>query len=188
MYNISKNQCVGCGICENICSEGIEIKEGIARIKDYSTKCLEKAVKACPQKAIKDITQDLFFAIGTDDNKTIKPDDHIGMSRYFQIWHYSSSNGNLVLRETRDNPKYAEDETRVHGDPNKEKAVSSVLGNVDVLVGKMFGPNIVRLKRKYVCAVVRDSNIETALELIKANINEITDEYIKDERKGIILH
>jgi len=29
-----------------------------------------------------------------------------------------------------------------HGDPEKGRATSSVLGNVDVVVGRKFGPNL----------------------------------------------
>ena len=64
---------------------------------------------------------------------------------------------------------------------------SSVLRNIDVLVGKMFGPNIARLNDKFVCAVIREPKIEKALKIIKENINEIIEERNKQERKGIIL-
>jgi hypothetical protein len=126
-----------------------------------------------------------LFAIGTDDDKTIKQEDHIGMSKFFQIWKYS--NGKLIFQEKRDNVKYKEDEERSHGDPGKAKATSSVLIDIDVLVGKMFGPNIVRLKNKYVCAVIREPEIKKATEIIKENINEIIDEKNKKERNGIVL-
>jgi ferredoxin len=185
MINISKNKCVGCGICEKVCSEGIEILYAIAIIKDMNADCLEKVIRACPQKAIKKIEQDLLFAIGTDDDKTIKADDHVGMSKYFQIWKYSK--GDFTFKDKRENVKYKEDEERIHGDPGKAKATSSVLTNIDVLVGKMFGPNIVRLNKKFVCAVIREAEIKKAPDIIKENINEIVEEYNKKERYGIIL-
>ncbi len=52
MVRIDKDKCLGCGICENICPEGIEIVEGKARIKDENTECLKDAAKACPRNAI----------------------------------------------------------------------------------------------------------------------------------------
>jgi len=185
MLIISKNKCVGCGICVSVCPDGMEILDGIARVKYEEADCLGKAVKACPQKAIKEIEQDLLIAVGTDDYKTIKSDDHVGMSKYFQIWKYSK--GKLTLKEKRENVKYEEDEGRVHGDPSKAKATSSVLTNIDVLVGRIFGPNIIRLRNKYVCALVREPEIKKAIEIIKENIIEIVEEYNKQERQGIIL-
>jgi len=185
MINISKNKCVGCGICINACPEGIEILDGRARIKNKNADCLENAIMACPQGAIKEIEQDLLFAIGTDDDELIKQDDHVGMSKYFQAWKYSD--GNLTFQEKRENVKYKESEERIHGDPGKAKATASVLGDIDVLVGKMFGPNIVRLKNKFVCVVIREPGIEKAIEIVKENINEIVEEYNKEDKSGIIL-
>ena len=185
MINISKNKCVGCGICTTICPEGMIMKNGIAKIKGGTAKCIKNAINACPQNAIKNIKGNFMIAIGTDNNKIIKADDHVGMSKYFQMWKYS--NGKLILKEKRKNPKYKEDETRIHGDPGKAKATASVLRDVDILIGKIFGPNIVRLRNEYVCAVVREPEIKKAIEIIKENIIEIVEEYNKQERRGIIL-
>jgi ferredoxin len=189
MFNISKNRCIGCGLCRNICPEQIilDIKKGISVIKKQDEECLKKAVKICPQKAIKEIKQDLLFAIGTDDKEKIKSDDHIGESKYFQIWKFSAKTGKLSFIVTRENSKYRENENRIHGDPNKAEATSSVIEDIDVLVGKIFGPNILRIKNKFVCAVIREPKIKKAIEIIKGNINEIIEEQEKEEKKGIIL-
>jgi len=185
MINISKNKCIGCGICINVCSKGIEILDGIARIKNKNKDCLKDAIIVCPQRAIKEIKQDLLFAIGTDQDQLIKQNDHVGMSKYFQIWKYS--NGNLDFKEKRENVKYKEDGERIHGDSDKAKSTTSVLEGIDVLVGKMFGPNIIRLKDKFVCTVIREPKIKKAIEIIKENINEIVEEYDKEKRSGIVL-
>lgn len=187
MFNISKNKCVGCELCRNVCPNEIMLnkEEGRAIIVKQDSECLIKAIKICPQNAIKEINEELIIAIGTDDNKTIKSDDHVGMSKYFQIWRYLD--GKMDLIETRENSKYKEDETRIHGDPNKAKATSSVLQNVDVIVGKIMGPNIVKLKNKFVPVIIRKRNIIDALNIIKTGINEIIEEKEKKERKGIVL-
>ena len=188
MLSISKNKCVGCGICENECPIGaikVDSTSGMAVIdKDQCSECY-LCIDKCPQNAIKVIQKSLIIAIGTDDEKTIKPDDHFGMSKYFQIWSYSD--GQLELLETRENSKYKEDETRIHGDPNKAKATSSVLKGVNVLLGKMMGANIQRLKNKFVPTITRELLIKNALTIIKENINEIMKEYEKQERRGLIL-
>ena len=188
MLNISKNKCVGCGICESKCPVGgisVDIKKGIAVIDQNKCTNCGLCLQNCPQNAIKDIKEELTIAIGTDDNKIIKPDDHIGMSKFFQVWKYSK--GELSFVETRKNVKYKEDETRIHGDLGKAKATASALTNIDVLVGKMMGPNIKRLKGKFVCAIIRESEIKKATEIIKENINEIIEEKNEKERKGVIL-
>lgn len=190
MLLVDQNRCVGCGICITVCPEAItlEKEKGFAKILIEKLECIRKAMLACPQKAIKEIKDKLIIAIGTDDHKTIKSNDHVGQSVYFQIFEYSE--GNLVLKETRENFKYKEDETRTHGDPGKAKATASVLTGVDVLVGKIMGPNIVRLKNQFVCAIIREKDIAAAMDIIKANICVIVQEKNKragKEKSGIIL-
>ena len=188
MYEISKNKCIGCGTCLMVCPEGVEMIGGRAKIKNKDAKCLKNAALACPQKAIRDINRELVFAIGTDNGKIIKQDDHVGMSKYYSIWKYA--NGKLEFLEMRKNAEYQEDESRIHGDPEKAKAVTSVLKGVDAIVGKMIGPNIVRMKIKYVPIIIREPLIEKAVKIIKENIIEIIEEYEKEEREkrvGIIL-
>ena len=188
MMNISKNRCVGCGICESECPAGsihIDVEKGIA-IFDRD-KCIDcgLCIQNCPQGAIRDIVEELTIAIGTDNEKIIKPDDHVGMSKYFQVWKYSK--GELIFKETRENAKYKEDETRIHGDPKKAEATASVLKDIDILVGKMVGPNIERLKNKFVTVIIREPEIEKSLKIIRENLNEIFEEKEKTERKGLIL-
>lgn len=52
MVEIKKDRCVGCGICKNVCPDGIEIINGKATIKNEKSDCLEQAADACPRNAI----------------------------------------------------------------------------------------------------------------------------------------
>ena len=52
MISINKNECAGCGICENICPEGIEMVNGIAKIKNENAACLKDAANSCPRNCI----------------------------------------------------------------------------------------------------------------------------------------
>ena len=186
MINISKNKCVGCGICIINCpADAISINDWVATVdQDQCVNC-GACIKICPQNAAMDIKGEFLVAIGTDDDERLKSDNHVGMSKYFQVWIYS--NGKLVFKESRENIKYKEDETRIHGDPGKAKATASALKGIDVLSGKMFGPNIKRLKNKFVCAVIREESIKQAIQVIKENINEIIEEINAEDKTGIIL-
>jgi ferredoxin len=188
MMMISRNRCVGCGMCASVCPADavyVDTEKGFAVFKEDKCINCHVCIENCTQNAIKDVKEELVFAIGTDDGKTIKNDDHFGMSKIFQIWKYTD--GELIFQEERVNVKYEEDETRIHGDPNKAKATSSVLGSVDVLVGKMMGPNIVRLQKKFVPIIVRESAIDETLEILKENLIEIIEEKEEKERRGLIL-
>ncbi len=187
MINISKNKCIGCGLCIDKCPvNAISInKKGFAVVD--KNKCINcgLCIQTCPQKAIIDIKEKLIFAIGTDNSKIIKQDGHVGMSKYYLIYQYLE--GKLIFKEKRENIKYQEDERLIHGDPEKAKKVGAVLKDVNVLVGKRIGPNISRLKNKFVPVIIREPEIKKAIKIIKQNINEIIEEKNKSERCGIIL-
>jgi len=188
MLMISENRCVGCGICVKDCPSGavsLNIDKGVAVLNCEKCMGCNLCIQNCPQDAINNVEGELVFAIGTDDGKTVKQDDHFGMSRIFQIWKYS--NGELTFQTERKNAKYEEDETRIHGDPKKAEAITSVLNGVDVLVGKMMGPNIVQIRKSFVPVIVRQSNIDDVVEVLKRNIIEIIDEKEKKDRRGLVL-
>ncbi len=128
---------------------------------------------------------ELLVAFGTDDGENLN-NDHVGMAKYYHV--YKFFNGKEELVERRKNVEFKGDETMKHGDPEKAKATSSVLENVDVLVGKKFGPNLPRLLKKVVCIVVRAHDIGNAIELIHNNMDKVVEEKNKGEdRKHIVL-
>jgi len=53
MTKIDKEKCIGCGACVSVCSEGFEMINGKASIKNPKAKCIKEAAKICPVKAIK---------------------------------------------------------------------------------------------------------------------------------------
>ena len=125
-----------------------------------------------------------LVAFGTDDGKNLN-NDHVGMAEYFYVYEFS--NGKEELVEKRENVHFKGDES-IHGDPEKAKATSSALEGVDVLAGRKFGPNLPRLLRKFVCVVLRTSNIATAIETVHNNMDRIVEEKNKEEgRKHIVL-
>ena len=118
----------------------------------------------------------LLIAFGTDDGKNLN-DDHVGKAKQYFIYRFSDGAAEFV--EKRDNPKFDEDESLKHGDPAKAEKVGSVLEKVDAIVGKRFGPNIVRMKKKFVCVIARTDTIEGALKLVEENIAKIEAEKVK---------
>ncbi|MCD6423377.1 MAG: dinitrogenase iron-molybdenum cofactor biosynthesis protein [Elusimicrobia bacterium] len=126
----------------------------------------------------------LLVAFGTDDGKNLN-DNHVGKAKVFFI--YKISNKGVEFIEKRDNPKFQEDETLIHGDPAKAAVVSSILKGIDVIVGKRFGPNIVRMKKKFVCVVARVDSIEDALDIVRKNIALIDAEKNKGEGRSHLV-
>ena len=128
---------------------------------------------------------ELTIAFSTDDGNSFN-NDHFGMARYFHVYTFSDSKEEFI--ETRENVKYVEDASIKHGDPGKAQVTSSVLGGVDVIAGRKFGPNIVRLLKKFVCVAVKTDSIADAIRMIHKNMELI--EKAKNEgdtRKHIVL-
>ena len=127
----------------------------------------------------------LLIAFGTDDGKNLN-DDHVGNAKQFLVYRFSEGKEEFV--EKRENPKFAEDESLKHGDPAKAANVGSVLNGVDVIVGKRFGPNIVRMKKKFVCVIARTDSLEDARKIVGENIAIIEEEKGKgEEGKHLVL-
>ncbi len=49
---IDESSCIGCGVCANICPQGIEMVGGKAKIKNDTADCLEDAARVCPKDSI----------------------------------------------------------------------------------------------------------------------------------------
>lgn len=130
-------------------------------------------------------SRSLKVAFGTDDGISMKSDNHCGQSKFYNV--YEITEDGYTFLEQRMNVKYSEDETLKHGDPGKAKAVSSVLNGIDVIVCNIFGPNITRIVKKYVCVVVREKDLKKSIELIMRNFDRIVLDVDNLNRKVIIL-
>jgi predicted Fe-Mo cluster-binding NifX family protein len=127
----------------------------------------------------------LRVAFSTDDGERFN-DDHFGMAQYFHVYEFSDGTENFV--ESRENIKYQEDASLKHGDPGKAKATSSVLGGIDVIAGKKFGPNIVRLLKKYVCVAIKTDRISDAVQMIHDNMDAVIEAKKQGEdRKHLVV-
>ena len=125
-----------------------------------------------------------LIAFGTDDGRNLN-NDHVGMAEYFYVYEFSDGKEQLV--ERRENVHFKGDES-MHGDPEKAKATSSVLEDVDVLVGRKFGPNLPRLLSRFVCVLVRTNTLAGAIKAIHNSMDRIAEEKNKEgDRKHIVL-
>ena len=52
MIKIDKEKCAGCGLCESLCSEGLQMIDGKAKIKNENANCISEVISACRVNAI----------------------------------------------------------------------------------------------------------------------------------------
>jgi len=127
----------------------------------------------------------LRVAFATDDGKTFMG-RHFGDARFYDIYELDGDQASFIKRIENT----VDEEEDVHADPKKAKGISTLLldEKVTVVVSKIFGPNIKRIKKKFVCIVVRDDEIDVGLKKICNNIEKIYVEWEKgNERKHILL-
>ena len=113
-------------------------------------------------------------AFATDNGKTFMG-RHFGDADFYDIYEIDGNKANFIKRI--DNT--VDEEEEVHADPQKAKGISKLLldENVNVVVSKIFGPNIKRIKKKFVCIVVKDEEIEEGINKICTNIEKIYNEW-----------
>lgn len=57
---IDENLCIGCGVCESICSNVFAVNDSTMKAyvienADLNSKCLDEAIESCPVNAIKKV-------------------------------------------------------------------------------------------------------------------------------------
>jgi len=124
----------------------------------------------------------LKVAFATDDGKSFMS-RHFGDAEHYYIYEIDNNNANFIKKIDNTTEK-----EKNHADPKKAKGITNLLSeeNVNVVVSKIFGPNINRIKKKFVCIVVKDEKIEKSINNICDNIENIFREWEKGkERKHL---
>jgi predicted Fe-Mo cluster-binding NifX family protein len=124
-------------------------------------------------------------AFASDDGEHFSR-SHFGDAQIYLL--YAISNDGIEYMEQIENTSI---EAEAHAAPEKAKSVSSLLKKkkVQVLVSRIFGSNIKRVKAHFVPVIIKSGNIQEALTIVRDNLNEIEREWKKesDQRKHLIL-
>lgn len=124
----------------------------------------------------------LITAFATDDGIHFI-NRHFGDSNYYYIYKISLNDVIFVKKITN-----STDEEKMHADHNKAKGISQILQEkqVNVAVSKVFGPNIKRIKKKFVCIITNSPNIKQSILLIQKNFSLIKNEWSKTESRDLL--
>ncbi|RLC38661.1 hypothetical protein DRH27_01730 [Candidatus Falkowbacteria bacterium] len=114
----------------------------------------------------------LKIACGSDDEKMFI-NNHFGDSKYFLIYEYDSENQDIKFVKKIINNS---EDKKEHGDIKKAKNISVVLKETSVLVAFVMGPNIIKMRKKFVPVISREKNIEKTLSKIKEYMAQIIKE------------
>ena len=128
-------------------------------------------------------TNTIKIALASDDETSFSS-KHFGSAERYIIISY---NGTTLIKEP-DIINNTEEE-KEDGDPEKAKSVSQILKQKDVTIvaGRRFGPNIIRIRKKFLPLVVDITSIENGIEVIKENWQRIINMYNADGQQEHIL-
>jgi len=109
---------------------------------------------------------EFLVAFATDNGKSFM-NRHFGDAEFYDIYKISKTETKFLERIEN-----TTEEEKQHADPEKAKGITGLLKKkgVTVVVSKVFGPNIDRIKLQFVCII---DNHETITESIKAIQNKM---------------
>lgn len=121
-------------------------------------------------------------AFATDNGKTFM-DRHFGDAEYYDVYEISKTDSKFIKRIFNTTE---EGDESIHADPEKAKGIAGLFKNenIKVVVSKFFGPNIKRIKKKFVCVLMNDNSISQSIKNIQQNIYIITNEWSKGEERS----
>ena len=127
----------------------------------------------------------LIIAFATDDGLSFI-DRHFGDAKFYDIYEIGENKATFLkrLENTTDDDRDKEG----HGDPLKAHSVSNMLAQegISVVVSQVYGPNIKRIREKFLCVVNKKGTIEESLEKCEDIFPVLLEECSKIEKKNII--
>ncbi|MGC9363561.1 MAG: NifB/NifX family molybdenum-iron cluster-binding protein [Fidelibacterota bacterium] len=129
--------------------------------------------------------KEIMVAVATDNGRQFI-NRHFGDTRYFDLYKVTRSSILFIKRIEN----VVEGHEELHEDLEKAKGVAGLLKkeNVHVVVSKIFGPNIKRIKKKFVCVIMNDTSVKDALDRLQQNRDMIIAEWEKGtDRNHCIL-
>ena len=125
---------------------------------------------------------EMTVAFSTNDGKTFV-DKHSGDARFFDVYKISEKDTVFLKRIENTAP-----EEKKHADPEKAKGIGRLLKRegVQVLVSKIFGPNIKRVRKQFVCIMMNEAAIADSLKKLQEKLPEIQAEWKAGEERNVL--
>ena len=122
---------------------------------------------------------EFIAALATDDGKTFV-DRHFGDARFYHLYTVGRDGADFLKVV----PNTAPEETG-HADPRKAGGIARLLKteNVNVLATRIFGPNLKRVRKKFVCVILDCHAFSEGLDFLSANIDTIAAAWEQGEER-----
>ena len=126
--------------------------------------------------------EELRIAVATDDGECFVA-RHFGDAEYYDVYDITPEGSKFVLRISNNT-----EEENGHADPTKAKGIAGLLldQGVQVALTRIFGPNIKRIKSKFVCILTAYEEVAKGLELAQGNFQAIAAEWEKGQDRDFL--
>lgn len=116
----------------------------------------------------------VIAAFATDDGSGFI-DRHFGDAQFYEL--YSLSTNDVKYLKQIANTTEDDEGEEEHGDKKKAGGITAILKKegVQVVVSPIFGPNLKRIKKKFVCVISQDSTIEDSLKTLLNHFQDLVD-------------
>ncbi len=127
----------------------------------------------------------LITAFATDNGESFI-DRHFGDAEFYDIYEISEDEVKFIKRIN--NSTEDDDDKEGHGDPVKAQGVTGMLKKegVNMAVSRVFGPNLKRIKKKFLCILVGKTSIEESLKILQKRFPSLLDEWNAGEERTFI--
>jgi len=125
---------------------------------------------------------ELLVAFATDNGKSLMS-RHFGDAKFYDIYKISKTDTEFL--EQIENTT---EEEKQHADPEKAKGITGLLKKkgVTVVVSKVFGPNINRIKSQFVCIIDNHETITESIKTIQSKIDIVYYEKLLGEKRNFL--
>ncbi len=124
----------------------------------------------------------LRVAAATADGKNFVG-RHFGDAEFYDVYEVTPQEVKYLTRVTN-----RTEEEQGHADPKKAKGIAGLLKaqGVQVAVTRAFGPNLKRIKSKFVCILSGHDEVAAGLEQIQQNFSAVATEWAKGEERDFL--
>ena len=128
--------------------------------------------------------ENMIIAFASDDGKNYT-EKHFGDAEYYLLYEFTNQYADLIRKIKNTSGGEIEE---IHADPRKAGSVVEMLQkeNVKVAVSAVFGPNIKRIKRQFVCILEDKGSISDSIPHLMNKFPEVLEMWNKGETRDHI--
>ncbi|MBN2859803.1 MAG: hypothetical protein JXK93_06040 [Sphaerochaetaceae bacterium] len=130
-------------------------------------------------------TEVLTVAVASDDG-TSYIDRHFGDATGYSLYSLSESGVKFLGRVSNTTEEDEEDDG--HGDAEKARGIAEILADrgVQVTVSRVYGPNLKRIRKRFVCVIDQSGTMEQMLERLKGMHSELARQVSNPSARELI--